>query len=69
MNETPQIKEFHSGGKGTSPESPIPPTPSTNMVISITNPSANFVIPNPSSLTSLNSSSSGSVAIFSVVSN
>jgi hypothetical protein len=38
------------------------------MVISTTNPYTNYVIPNPLSSTSLNSSSSGSVASFLVIS-
>jgi hypothetical protein len=42
-NETPQIKEIVPGGKGTIPESPIPPTSSTNLVISTVNPSTIFL--------------------------
>jgi hypothetical protein len=34
-NETPQIKETCSIGKGTSPGSPIPPTLSTSLVTSL----------------------------------
>jgi len=65
MNETPQIKQFHSSGKGTNPESPISPVPSINLVNSITIFSVNSIISNPSSPTYSSSSSSGSVTSFS----
>jgi hypothetical protein len=51
-NTTPQIKEFFSRGKGTSPLSPTPPMPSINLVISTINIYVNSTNSNPSSPTS-----------------
>jgi hypothetical protein len=62
MNVTPISKKFSLEENETNPESLIPPTPSTNLVISPMNIYVSYVNSNPSSPTSSSSSSSNSVA-------
>jgi hypothetical protein len=66
--QPPKVKEFHSRGKVTNPESPSPSIPYTNLVNSILNYLVFSIISNPYNLASSGSSSSESGASYLVIS-